>query len=96
MGAKKGGKLTTNRLAQASGKGKKGLCRTVFLQLKGGKGDLAERLMDIWRRQRIPLYDSNGDCVAEVRFYRDDSELKNEKDRASRGISRAFVSMVES
>ena len=51
--------------------------------------------MDIWRRQHIPLYDCNGDCVAEVRFFRNDSEPKSEKDRASRGISRAFVSMVD-
>ncbi len=87
--------MTTNKLARASGSGKKGLCRTVFLQLKGGNGDLAERLMDIWRRQHIPLYDRNGDCVAEVRFYRDRSELKDAKDRASHGIGRAFVSMVE-
>ena len=90
-----GGKSITNKPAQAGGSGKKGLCRTVFLQLKGGDGDLAKKLMDIWRRQHIPLYDSSGDCVAEVRFFRDDSELKSEKDRAPRSISRAFVSMVE-
>ncbi len=91
-----GGKLATNKLARSGGSGRKGLCRTVFLQLKGGNGDLAERLIDIWRRQHIPLYDSNGDCVAEVRFYRDRNKLKDIKEQASRGIGRAFVSMGES
>ena len=71
------------------------MCKAVSLQLNGGRGDLAERLIDIWRRQCIPVYNSMGDCVAEVRFFKS-NESKNAKDRVSRGIRRAFVSMVES
>ena len=69
--------------------------KAVSLQLNGGKGDLAESLLSIWRRQRIPVYNSMGDCVAEVRFFRG-NESKNAKDRVSRGIGNAFVSIVES
>jgi hypothetical protein len=85
------GKLATKRLAQAGGNGKGKPCRQVFLQLKGGNGDLEERLMSIWRRQRIPIYNRDGDCVAEIRFFRE-----GETRSASSGISRAFVSMTES
>jgi hypothetical protein len=86
------GKTNTNKIARAIGSGRRGACKTISLQLNGGRGDLAERLINIWRRQRIPVYNSMGDCVAEVRFFRS-GEAKGTKDSASRGISRAFVSM---
>ncbi len=89
-----GGKLSTNKLARAIGSGKGKACRQIFLQLKGGNSDFAKRLMDIWRRQRIPIYNRYGDCVAEIRFYRNNSELKDAKERALRGVSKAFVAMV--
>ena len=89
------GNTNTNKIARASGSGRRRACKAVSLQLNGGRGDLAGRLIDIWRRQRIPVYNSMGDCVAEVRFF-GGGEPKGAKDRASYGIGRAFVSMIES
>ena len=88
------GKTNTNKIARAIGSGRRGVCKAISLQLDGGRGDLAESLLSIWRRQRIPVYNSMGDCVAEVRFFKN-NESKNAKDRVSRGIGNAFVSMVE-
>jgi hypothetical protein len=88
------GKTNTNKIARAIKSGRCGVCKAVSLQLNGGRGDLAESLLSIWRRQRIPVYNSMGDCVAEVRFFRG-GEPKGAKDSASRGIGKAFVSMVE-